>query len=238
MAENHAFFVRGDDGEEYGPVGLGELREWVTENRVGLGTSVRLDAPDGTYHAWQHYPELVALLAEVHVSGAIAPSSLPVLAPLGRRSVAFLLDLFLASILVLPPSFVLYFSQPIDVLVQQTHFWQEFWIAATNGANPPDTMPPLSTGYLVGGKLLSFFLPLLYFAGFHAVHGRTPAKSIFHLQVVDALGRKPSLGVALFRGFILMISVNLYGIPLIYAFFNPQRRALHDLLAGTYVVEA
>ena len=69
MSDNDAYWVRGEDGEEYGPVALAELREWVGENRVGLGTDVRLDTPHGTWHSWQFYPELVALLAEVKATG-------------------------------------------------------------------------------------------------------------------------------------------------------------------------
>ena len=62
-----AFIVRGDDGEEYGPVDLAELREWVRENRAGLGTVVRPDRPDASWQPWQNYPELVALLAAVPI---------------------------------------------------------------------------------------------------------------------------------------------------------------------------
>jgi uncharacterized RDD family membrane protein YckC len=40
------------------------------------------------------------------------------------------------------------------------------------------------------------------------------------------------------RAFVFMISIYFfYGIPLFYTFFNPQRRALHDIVASTYVVE-
>jgi uncharacterized RDD family membrane protein YckC len=229
MAENHAFFVRGDDGEEYGPVDLVELREWVTENRVGLGTTVRLDAPDGAWNAWQHYPELVALLAEVQVSGAIAPSSLTVLAPFGRRVTAGVADIILSFALALPLAFVSVFSLPVDLIVRMQLFYQ--------GLIPAQPAFPVWFIVLING--LCFFIPLLYFAGFIAAHGRTPAKSLLNLQVVDALGRKPAPAQALMRALIFMISVYFfYGIPLLYAFFNPQRRTLHDIAAGTYVVES
>jgi uncharacterized RDD family membrane protein YckC len=78
---------------------------------------------------------------------------------------------------------------------------------------------------------------MLYFAGFLAAHGRTPAKSVLRLRVVDAQGRNPTFAMALLRGFVVMICVNLWCLPMLYAFFNPQRRALHDIVAGTYVVE-
>jgi len=232
MAENHAFFVRGDDGVEYGPVDLAELREWVTENRVGLGTSVRLDGSDGAWSAWQNYPELVALLAEVHVTGAVLPTALPVLAPFGRRVTACLFDLFLSFVLVVPLIVLLFVMLPPDVLSHVEMYSQ----AVMNGLMPPNPYP---TWFLASFNAVCFGIPLLYFTGFVAVHGRTPAKSLMNLQVVDAQGRKPSPGKAFIRSFIFMVSVYyLFGIPLFYAFFNPQRRALHDLVAGTYVVES
>jgi uncharacterized RDD family membrane protein YckC len=40
------------------------------------------------------------------------------------------------------------------------------------------------------------------------------------------------------RALVLIFSMSLFFIPFAYAFFNPQRRALHDFIAGTYVVEA
>src|SRR5271156_5698487 len=90
-----AFIVRGDDGEEYGPVDLAELREWVRENRAGLGTVVRSDRPDASWQPWQNYPELVALLAEAHAGGPPPVPGTLVVAPLLRRAGAFALDLVL-----------------------------------------------------------------------------------------------------------------------------------------------
>ncbi len=104
LRENRSFWVRGDDDQEYGPVDLEELREWVRENRAGLGTDVRRDEPDAPWHPWQNYPELVALLAEVHAVGVV-PSQ--VIAPLGKRALAFAMDLILSAILSFPILFAL-----------------------------------------------------------------------------------------------------------------------------------
>jgi hypothetical protein len=235
MAESIAYFVRGDDGVEYGPVDLAELREWVAENRVGLGTSVRPDAPNSTWSAWQFYPELVALLAEVRTVGN--PSALPVLAPVARRIGALVCDLFLSLLLALGTLAIFYAFLPREVIIQQAQFWVQFYEATAQGLNPNGDPPPLPEWYMIAGEIVSFVLPLLYFTCFNAAHGRTPGKSILHLQVVDGQGRKPSFRMALVRGLILMVCVKLWGIPFIYALLNPQRRALHDLVAGTYVVE-
>jgi uncharacterized RDD family membrane protein YckC len=206
---------------------------------VGLGTQVCRASGD-RWQAWQQFPELVALLAEVHATGQLLPPlpvSVPVLAPLGRRSVAFVLDLVLAFLLVAPVFMVIYWLQPVPLLVEQQAFYRTYYTAVLEGDNPPATPPAFSSGCVIGGNLAGFLLPMLYFAGFQAAHGRTPAKSVLRLRVVDAQGRKPTFAMALLRGLIVMICVNLWCLPMLYAFFNPQRRALHDIVAGTYVVE-
>ncbi len=78
----------------------------------------------------------------------------------------------------------------------------------------------------------------VFFAGFVAAHGKTPGKALLRLRVVDQLGKKPDAAKVLLRTVVLLFSIYLFFIPLTYAFFNPQRRALHDFIAGTYVVEA
>ena len=98
LPENNDFFIRGEDGEEYGPVGLDELRNWVRENRAGLGTEVRRDEPGAPWNQWQGYPELVALLAEAHVTSPVPGVPGLVLAPMGRRIGAFAVDLLLLTI--------------------------------------------------------------------------------------------------------------------------------------------
>ncbi len=230
MSENDGYWVRGEDGGEYGPVELSELRDWAAENRVGLGTEVRVDAPDGLWRPWQYYPELVALLAEVGILGL--PSDVPVLAPMGRRAAAFFLDVALSLVLFMILFVMLCGLLPQNVVEQSALYTQ----AIFQGLTP---LPPaFPRWFLTWIDVLYLGIPILYYTGFHVAHGRTPAKSIFHIQVTDAQGQKPTLGRALVRAMILVISVYFfYGIPLLYAFFNPQRRALHDLAADTYVVE-
>jgi uncharacterized RDD family membrane protein YckC len=79
---------------------------------------------------------------------------------------------------------------------------------------------------------------VLYLTGFHAAHGKTPAKALLRIRVVDQNGQKPGLVKSLLRALMLIFSINLFFLPLTYAFFNPQRRTFHDFVAGTCVVEA
>src|SRR5476651_1741553 len=104
LPENHSFWIRGDDGQEYGPVDLDELRDWVRENRAGLGTEVRLDElnADAPWHPWQNYPELVALLAEAQATSPVPGQPGLVIAPIWRRAVAWMMDIMLLAILLNP----------------------------------------------------------------------------------------------------------------------------------------
>ena len=229
LPESRTFFIRGDDGEEYGPVGLDELREWVRENRAGIGTEVRRADPNGTWNDWQNFPELIALLAEVQVTAPAAALQGVVIAPVGRRVVAFILDLILASILALPLIYVLNVESGVPDL--QAKYLQSI-------LQPDLPVAPEVQNYGLLGSLVADCLLLIYMSGFHALHGQTPAKKLLRLRVVDQSGQKPSMVRAFLRAVMLIISMSFCFIPLSYAFFNPQRRALHDLVAGTYVVEA
>ncbi len=205
-----------------------ELREWVQENRAGLGTVVRLDEPGSLWQPWQYYPELVALLAEVRVTSPVPGQPGLVIAPLGKRVLVGVLDIILSRIMVFP---ILYVLLTLDV-----PNWQEQFMKALFEPQSPISQPLLN--YSVLSNLIWYALLTFYMAGFHAAHGQTPAKELLHLRVVDQNGKKPPFARALLRGLMLAFSVYLFGIPLAYAFFNPERRTFHDFIAGTYVVEA
>jgi uncharacterized RDD family membrane protein YckC len=227
LPENPSFFIRGDDGQEYGPVELGELRGWVQENRAGLGTEVRRDEFGATWHPWQNYPELVALLAEIYVTHPVTRPPGVVIAPIRRRVVALMADLMLLWILFVPIVSVLELFLPMDAIAQ----------AAMN-PSALQHLPPETLHQILAFQMLSNGVLALYLTGFLAAHGQTPGKAIMRLRVVGENGQKPPLVNAFLRSVVLIFSIHLLFLPLIYAFFNPQRRALHDFIAGTYVVEA
>lgn len=221
MAEFGTYCIRGEDAHEYGPVEIDELREWIRENRVGLGTSVRVDEEGSPWRRWQDFPELMSLLGESPTASSGAKESRRT-APLGRRFGAFLVDLFLCFIPICFPYLALFLTLPPDVIKQ--------WTASPY--LPPSSLPayfePVATLIICGGIML-------YAALFHATLGRTPGKMLFGLRVVDEAGKKPGWGKSLLRGFIYAISFNFI-LPLTFLLFNPLRRALHDWAAGTYVI--
>jgi uncharacterized RDD family membrane protein YckC len=230
LPENRAFLIRGDDGQDYGPVDLRELREWVQENRAGLGTIVCLDELGATWHPWQTYPELVALVAEVQGTASMPPPPPPPPGTVGtalwRRILAWVTDVMLMSILFIPIMSIVKLFLPMDVIIQ-TMMSPTLLQDAT-----PQTLHDVTMFELIANACLVFYL-----AGFYALHGRTPAMTILGMRVVDQVGQRPTLSKSILRALTLVLSVNLL-FPLVYVFFNPQRRAFHDFIAGTYVVNA
>jgi uncharacterized RDD family membrane protein YckC len=68
--------------------------------------------------------------------------------------------------------------------------------------------------------------------------GGTPGKKLLGLAVVTADGSFPGAGRSLARALGWALSTPMANFGFIVALFHPRTRALHDLLCGTYVVEA
>lgn len=76
-----------------------------------------------------------------------------------------------------------------------------------------------------------------YFAAFNALRGATPGKRMFGLRIVRLDGENIGLRKAIVRQ--LMSGLSLYcllGFGHLLVAFTPERRAVHDLVAGTQVV--
>jgi uncharacterized RDD family membrane protein YckC len=228
LPEKKEFVIQGEDGKEYGPAGLEELRDWVRENRAGVGSFVRLDEPGAIWEPWQHYPELVALAAEAQATGPAPGAAGLEIAPLGRRVLAGIVDVFLSNLLVSP---ILYVIMTVNV-----PDWQDQFIQVL--LSPKNPIPGPLFYYLEVGDLIFFVVLTLYMAGFHAAHGQTPAKALMHLRVAGPDGGNPPLVRSLLRGLLFSASLYLYCFPLLYLLISPQRRAFHDYAADTCVVKA
>ena len=81
-----------------------------------------------------------------------------------------------------------------------------------------------------------FFLFIGYFTFFHSYDGQTPAKMIIRIKVVTETGTPLSLPRALVRSFGYFISGFFFGFGFLFSIFEKKKRALHDLLARSYVV--
>jgi len=77
---------------------------------------------------------------------------------------------------------------------------------------------------------------LLWFSVPVALFGRTAMMAVAGLAVVGRDGGAPRPGSALIRALVLPFSVAFLGLGLIGIFVGRERRALHDVVAGTIVV--
>jgi uncharacterized RDD family membrane protein YckC len=91
------------------------------------------------------------------------------------------------------------------------------------------------TGPIFGGTLV---LLAVYHALAHAMAGATLGKRLVGIRVVGPDGRRPGLGRATVRAVLGVVSLLLLGLGVLLALFTRSGRALHDLLARTWVVEA
>ena len=90
---------------------------------------------------------------------------------------------------------------------------------------------------------LGFFTPLaglpitfLYAGIMTGRGGQTFGKILAGIVVISADGSKIGYGRAFFRSVGLHVSFLLFGLGFVSAVFSKERKALHDLLAGTKVV--
>jgi len=86
--------------------------------------------------------------------------------------------------------------------------------------------------------LLQTLVPLLITVWFWRRYRGTPGKVILKLAVVDgSTGRAMTRGQAVGRYFAYIASTLPLGLGFIWIAFDPKKRALHDLLCGTQVIE-
>jgi uncharacterized RDD family membrane protein YckC len=78
----------------------------------------------------------------------------------------------------------------------------------------------------------------IYFTYPWAVSGKTLGMALFGIQVVTVEGRPITARQALVRSLCLPLSALVVGLGFLGIVFQRERRALHDLLAGTAVVYA
>jgi uncharacterized RDD family membrane protein YckC len=77
---------------------------------------------------------------------------------------------------------------------------------------------------------------IIYFALPWSTSGRTLGMAIVGLRVVRADGSPVNFGHAVVRIVTLPLSLLFLGIGILVMLVQPERRALHDLIAGTAVV--
>jgi uncharacterized RDD family membrane protein YckC len=78
---------------------------------------------------------------------------------------------------------------------------------------------------------------LVYFTLGHALMGASVGKALLGLRVVGPDAGRPSLARSAGRSAAALLSLGLLGLGCLLALFTRSGRALHDWIAGTWVVE-
>jgi len=117
------------------------------------------------------------------------------------------------------------------------------WLAYTVGAAILSLATQLVTGRSLvlardqlGGAVVLVVWGFVYFAYQWTLNGKTVGMALLGLQVVQAGGRPLAMRQAVVRTLVLPLSFALGGMGLLGVLVHRQRRALHDLIAGTAVV--
>lgn len=88
-------------------------------------------------------------------------------------------------------------------------------------------------------RYVLFIANTAYYVMFWGNQGATPGKKLLGLQVVVP-GQMGSAGIGQGRAFVRLIGYTLdtltLGIGVLIMYTNPERRTLHDLIAGTVVI--
>jgi uncharacterized RDD family membrane protein YckC len=95
---------------------------------------------------------------------------------------------------------------------------------------------PLQSLAGLGIMSVCALISLLYFTLMTSKKGQTLGKMAFNIKVVDAEGNPPAFGPSLGRWFSYLLSGVILYIGYIMAGFTKEKKALHDLIAGTRVV--
>lgn len=221
----------GGDGREYGPASLEEIRLWCEEGRVFQGTPVwRSDearwqpARDWDELKWDLPIPSTAEEPPLDIPPSVSMASHRVAAGFWMRGAAFIIDWLilasLVSILTLP------WAEPLSKLQAE---------AFVQAKSPSPDYGIIMHFWLIS---VAIDLPLgfLYFTAFVGARGATPGKQLLGLRIVQEDGSPVGYGRAFLRRAAQLISALTLGAGYLMVAFHPEKRALHDLLAGTRVV--
>lgn len=149
-----------------------------------------------------------------------APERGPVPAGFWRRALAYLTDLFLTELVS-------------AFLVSVRFLAVDLASAHETGFGFMDLPEGDGIGLSLFIGILSF---VLYFTFFTYWGGQTPGKMLMRARVVTTDLGEVSLPRALLRTVCYFASSFFFGLGFMIAAFNHEKRALHDLVAGTRVI--
>jgi uncharacterized RDD family membrane protein YckC len=214
--------IIGGDGVEYGPATLEELKNWIRDGRVAGMTQVwRSDGAE--WSPAGRYAELGEELARLH---AAAAASRPRPCGFWVRLLAYMIDaLVMGAILQLVWMEVTgarHWAVPAPPKEMTAAALQQFMQEGQKWMNP----------------LLPYFYPIffLYEVLLNGRYGATLGKMAVGARIVLPDGSPIGYGRAALRWAAARLSDFLFFAGYLLIAMRPDKRALHDLLAGTKVI--
>jgi uncharacterized RDD family membrane protein YckC len=155
-----------------------------------------------------------------------------VYAGLGRRIVAFIVDIILILLLDAVAVAVLGLFRGLQNL---------YFFAVQNA--PVESLTNEGTSAALFGSIVAAYgiviivIPWLYYAGFESSRSQaTPGKLLMRIVVTDLDGNKPSFARVTLRHFAKFISVLVIFLGFLMIGLTKNRQGLHDRIAGCLVL--
>ncbi len=219
---DNEYKIIGGDGAEYGPTSLDELKNWIGDGRVAGSTQVwRSDLAHWTPAA--RYAELQQALARLQAS--VSPPALnQALRAAGfwPRLGAYLLDRVVLVML-------------FGMVCQ----WKHWVVPVLPEVVNKETFQHFMDEYIVFARMVSpclFLLTVLYDVLLNGTFGATLGKMAVGAKIIGADGSPLGYGRALLRSLAARFTEMAFFIGYLGILLRPDKRGLHDLLAGTRVV--
>jgi uncharacterized RDD family membrane protein YckC len=222
--------ILGGDGDEYGPATLDELKGWIREGRVAGMTRVwRSDL--GMWSPANRYTELHEELARLHASAASAATAAAWASarPCGfwMRFYAFLLDRFLLCAIF----FMIY-----TPVAQWQHWSMPEMPRVITDKSTQQFTQEFTNWWANEGGLIFYPLFILYDVMLNGCFGATLGKMAIGARITRVDGSPIGYNRALLRWLAARLSDLTLGLGYLLIAARGDKRALHDLLAGTKVV--
>jgi uncharacterized RDD family membrane protein YckC len=176
------------------------------------------------------------LVAGESASSAIAPTSQPktrrVVQPGGffPRLIAIIIDTLILAVVTVPIAYLV-LAQRVTPTGQSNAFLDQLKGLSGSNSTPEQLtqLAQLSAGIAI--------LMLFYYVGTWSILGGSPGQLVMSLRMVDRSAKTVGFGRALLRYIMKGFFGFLWPVSALMVAFGKDKRAIHDFLAGTYVIQ-
>ena len=177
------------------------------------------------------------LVAGQSASSAISPSSQAkthrVVQPGGffPRLIAIIIDALILGVVAVPIIY-LFLAQTTPTGQSNAALDPLRWLRGPGSQYTPEQLTQLAQ--LFAGIAI---LLLFYYVGTWSILGGSPGQLVMSLRIVDDSAKTVGFGRALLRYFMKGFFGFLWPVSALMVAFGKDKRAIHDFLAGTYVIQ-